>query len=91
MAPSNIEEFAKRKGCLREVRQIDRWLKKMGKRISGGVAIGKNYDTLVLDIEYQDAAIYYDIDDGELKVYNQDIKFNWKEFKEAVEAGAKKE
>ena len=81
MVPSNIKEFAKRKGVLKEVNQIDRWLKKLGKYISGGTAIGKYYDTLVMDISYQDAAIYLDTDTNKLKLYGTPINWTWNDFK----------
>ena len=81
MVPSNIKEFAKRKGVLKEVNQIDRWLKKFGKYISGGTAIGKYYDTLVMDISYQDAAIYLDTDTNKLKLYGTPINWTWNDFK----------
>ncbi|HRW22181.1 MAG TPA: hypothetical protein P5509_09415, partial [Bacteroidales bacterium] len=68
--PSNIEEFAKDRGCMKDIAQIARWvMKATGRGISGGTAIGKNYDTLVLDIKYQDAAIYYDTYRGIIEVY----------------------
>lgn len=71
--PSNIEDFAKRKGVLRDVKQIARWVEKSGKRIVGGTAIGKGYDTLVLDLTYQGAEIYYDTYEGTIKVNNQPV------------------
>ena len=81
MIPSNIESFAKRKGCLKEIRMINRWLKKLGGRISGGTAIGKYYDTLVIDIKYQDSAIYLDTDTRKLKLYGEETGWNYKDFK----------
>jgi hypothetical protein len=50
--PSNIAEFAKRKGVSSLVKTVAGWAEKVGKRIVGGTAIGKNYDTLILDMTY---------------------------------------
>lgn len=71
--PSNIEDFAKRKGVLRDVKQIARWVEKAGKRIVGGGATGKGADTLVLDLTYQGAEIYYDTDRGTIQVNRQPV------------------
>ena len=58
--PSNIEKFAKERGVLRDVKQLARWAEKAGLGIRGGTAIGKGYDTLVLDLTYQGVEIYFD-------------------------------
>jgi hypothetical protein len=86
MVTSNVLEYAKRKGVTREVRQIDRWLKKLGKRgIVGGTAIGKYYNALILDTSFQDGAIYYGTDTGIFEVHNKRIPFTFKAFKKAME------
>jgi hypothetical protein len=65
---------------------IGKWVKKLtGHEISGGVAIGKNYNTLVLDIEYEDAAIHYDTTSGDIKLYNKKIR-NFNGFKKVFQA-----
>jgi hypothetical protein len=51
--PDNIKSFAKRKGVSALVNKAAGWAEKVGKRITGGTAIGKNYDTLILDMGYQ--------------------------------------
>lgn len=87
--PSNIEQFAKEKGCISDVAQIARWvIKATGHGITGGTAIGKYYDTLVLDIKYQDGAIYYETYEGTIKVYGEYVD-DWKSFKEAYDKNNK--
>ena len=81
--PSNIEKFAKEKGVLADIKQIARWAKKAGLGIRGGTAIGKGYDTLVLDLTYQGAEIYYDTYKGTIKVKGKPVD-SWKTFSKAV-------
>jgi hypothetical protein len=61
--PSNIKEFAKRKGITSLVNKVAGWAEKAGKGIRGGTAVGKNYNTLVLDLGYQDGAVRINISD----------------------------
>lgn len=77
-------EFAKRRGVTSEVRKIEGWLNKLGKRIVGGTAIGKYYDTLILDISYQGGEIDFDMSSGRVKLYNTTVS-SYKEFKEVYE------
>jgi hypothetical protein len=72
--PENIVKFAKRKGATSIVNTIANWAEKAGKKITGGTAIGKNYDTLIIDLGYQDSAIYVDLDNDTIKVYGQPVK-----------------
>ena len=81
--PSNIEKFAKERGVLRDVKQIARWAEKAGLGIRGGTAIGKGYDTLVLDLTYQGAEVYFDTYTGKIKVKGQPVN-SWKTFSKAV-------
>ena len=81
--PSNIEKFAKERGVLRDVKQLARWAEKAGLGIRGGTAIGKGYDTLVLDLTYQGAEIYFDTYTGKIKVNRQPVD-SWKTFSKAV-------
>ena len=86
--PSNIQKWIKARGPKpsKDVKMIGKWVKKLtGREISGGVAIGKNYNTLVLDIEYQDAAIYYDTTSGDIKLYNKKIRSS-NDFKKVFQA-----
>jgi len=39
--------------------------------VGGGTAIGKNYDTLILDMGYQTADIYINIEDGTIELYGE--------------------
>lgn len=86
--PSNILDYAKRKGVVPIVKKIDSWLNRLGLHISGGTAIGKFYDTLILDIHYQDSAIYIQTDTEKISVYNQTIT-DFNSFKKAVESHKK--
>ncbi len=83
--PSNIQDFANRKGAdaKRLVRQVDGWAKKIGKRIVGGTAIGKNYDTLVLDLTHQGGEIYINLRDESIEVQGEPVE-TFKEFEMAV-------
>ena len=72
--PSNIEEFAKRRGILSLVKKIARWVEKSDKRITGGTAIGKNYDTLILDLRHQGSEIYVDLNTNEVTLYDESVK-----------------
>lgn len=62
--PSNIKDFAKRKGVTSLVNKVAAWAEKAGKGIRGGTAVGKNYSTLVLDLGYQDGAIRINMSDN---------------------------
>ena len=88
--PSNIVDFAKRRGRLRDVKQIARWAEKAGLGIRGGTAIGKGYDTLVLDLTYNGAEIYFDLDTGKIKVNRQPVN-SWKTFSKAVNESSAKD
>ena len=88
--PSNIEKFAKERGVLRDVKQLARWAEKAGLGIRGGTAIGKGYDTLVLDLTYQGAEIYFDTYTGKIKVKGQPVN-NWKTFSKAVNESSEKD
>ena len=88
--PSNIKDFAKRKGRLSDVKQIARWAEKAGLGIRGGTAIGKGYDTLVLDLTYNGAEIYFDLDTGKIKVNRQPVT-DWKTFSKAVNESSERD
>jgi hypothetical protein len=91
--PSNILEFAKRKGCVPDVKKIAKWIQKAsnGERqgICGGTAIGKGYDTLVLDIVYQGSEIYLDIYNGTITFLDEPVS-NYKDFKMIWDQNMKK-
>lgn len=82
--PDNIAKFAKRKGISSMVSKIAGWAEKAGKKITGGTAIGKNYDTLILDLKYQDSAIRIEISEGTITVYDQPVQ-DFNSFKDALE------
>ena len=71
--PSNIKEFAKRKGVLPLVNKVAGWAEKVGARITGGTAIGYNYSTLVLDMEYQGSEIRINTDNDTVTLYDEPV------------------
>lgn len=71
--PSNVKDFAKRKGITSLVNKVAAWAEKAGKKIRGGTAIGKNYDTLILDLSYQDGAIRIDIPEQTVTLYDEPV------------------
>lgn len=88
--PSNIEKFAKERGVLRDVKQLARWAEKAGLGIRGGTAIGKGYDTLVLDLTYQGSEVYFDTYTGKIKVKGQPVN-SWKTFSKAVNESSERD
>ena len=88
--PSNIEKFARERGVLRDVKQLARWAEKAGLGIRGGTAIGKGYDTLVLDLTYEGSEIYFDTYTGKIKVKGQPVN-SWKTFSKAVNESSEKD
>ena len=86
LLPSNVEEFAKRYGEdeYRLVKKVATWAKKAGKVITDGVAIGKWYSTLVLDLTRHGAEIYIDLDNMTVKVHDIEVD-NYESFKKALE------
>ena len=77
--PDNVAKFAKRKGVTSLVNKVANWAEKSGKKIRGGTAIGKTYDTLILDLSHQDSAIYIDINDETVELYGEPV-FDAKSF-----------
>lgn len=72
--PDNIKRFAQRKGLMAQVRQVANWAGKAGKRIVGGTAIGKNYNTLILDLTHNGSEVYIDADTEEITVYDMPVQ-----------------
>lgn len=87
--PNNIETFAKQKGVLPLVKKVAGWAERVGKRINGGTAIGKNYSTLVLDMGHQTSDIYINIDNGTIKLYGEEVS-SLPEFKKVYNERNKK-
>jgi hypothetical protein len=83
--PENVAKFAKKKGVTALVNKVASWAEKAGKGITGGTAIGKNYDTLILDLRHQDGAIYIDISEGTIELYGEPVN-SAKSFAKALEA-----
>jgi hypothetical protein len=82
--PDNIKSFAKRKGVSALVNKAAGWAEKVGKRITGGTAIGKNYSTLILDMGYQTADIYINTDDETIELYGEEVN-SFPEFKKVYD------
>ena len=78
--PSNIAEFAKRRGVSSLVRKVAGWAEKVGARITGGTAIGKGYNTLILDMGYQTADIRIDVEEETIELYDEPVN-SFPEFK----------
>jgi hypothetical protein len=72
--PSNIKEFAKRKGVSSLVNKVAGWAEKVGARITGGTAIGKNYDTLILDMTYQGSEIRINCEDETIELFDEPVR-----------------
>jgi hypothetical protein len=72
--PSNIKEFAKRKGVSSLVNKVAGWAEKVGKGIRGGTAIGYNYSTLILDMTYQGSEIRINTDDDTVTLYDEPVR-----------------
>jgi hypothetical protein len=85
--PSNIAEFAKRKGVSSLVRKVAGWAEKVGARIAGGTAVGKNYDTLVLDLDYkQQGEIRINCDEETITLYDEPVN-NFNQFERVYRYG----
>lgn len=83
--PDNIKKFAQRKGVANVVNQVARWAEKMGKRIVGGTAIGKDYSTLILDLTYQGGEIRINTDTDQIEINDQDVT-DYQSFADAVDS-----
>ena len=83
--PDNIKKFAKQRDALPLVKAVAKWAEKAGKSISGGTAIGKNYDTLVLDLEYQGSEVRIDLYTGIVTLYKTKVT-DAKSFKSVLDS-----
>jgi hypothetical protein len=72
--PSNIKEFAKRKGVSSLVNKVAGWAEKVGKGIRGGTAIGKDYSTLVLDMTSQGSEIRINTDNDTITLFDEPVR-----------------
>ena len=72
--PSNIRDFAKRKGVSSLVNKVAGWAEKVGKGIRGGTAIGKDYSTLILDMTYQGSEIRINTDNDTITLYDEPVR-----------------
>jgi hypothetical protein len=82
--PTNIKEFAKRKGVTQLVNTVAGWAERVGKKISGGTAIGKNYNTLVLDMTYNGSEIYINCETERVELYDELVR-NFQQFKKVYD------
>lgn len=82
--PSNIKEFLDRDGRQEQklaANKANKWLHSIcGRSFSGGTAVGKHYDTLILDISYQGSDVYISVD-GEIRLNGKTVTTK-KEFAE---------
>lgn len=82
--PDNIKKFAKQRGVSSLVNKAAGWAEKVGKRITGGTAIGKNYSTIILDMGYQTADIYINTDNNTIELYGEEVN-SFPEFKKVYD------
>ena len=82
--PDNIKKFAKQRGVSSLVNKAAGWAEKVGKRITGGTAIGKYYSTLVLDMGYQTSDIYINTDNETIELYGEEVN-SFPEFKKVYD------
>jgi hypothetical protein len=87
--PSNVLDFAKRKGSYATalVKKAATWAEKAGKYISGGTAIGKNYSTIILDMKHQGSEIYINLDKETIELYGEEVT-DAKSFKKVLDDNA---
>ena len=84
--PSNIKEFAKRKNVMPLVTKVATWAEKVGKKIAGGTAIGKGYNTLVLDLDYTQAGeIRIDCENETITMFDEPIQ-SFSDFKKVYDS-----
>ena len=85
--PSNVLDFAKRKGSYATslVKKAATWAEKAGKYISGGTAIGKNYDTIILDMKHQGSEIYINLNDETIELFGEEVT-DAKSFQKVLDA-----
>ena len=83
--PSNIQEFIDRRPEFKPlVTKAKRWLSKsLGRSFCGGTAIGKNYDTLILDVTFQSSDVYINCDKETIEVLGTEVT-NQQEFVAAL-------
>lgn len=82
IVPERIMKFAKKKGIEDAVDKVAEWVKKAGKKVVGGTAIGKNYSTLILDLTYEGSEIR--ITDGEDIEVNDQLVYDYDSFISAL-------
>ena len=82
--PDNIKKFAKQRGVSSLVNKAAGWAEKVGKRITGGTAIGKYYSTLILDMGYQTSDIYINTDNETIELYGEEVN-SFPEFKKVYD------
>jgi hypothetical protein len=82
--PSNIKDFAKRKGVTQLVNTVAGWAERVGKKISGGTAVGRNYDTLVLDMTYNGSEIRINCETERVELYDELVR-NFQQFKKVYD------
>jgi len=88
--PDNIKKFAKQRGVSSLVNKVAGWAEKVGKGIRGGTAIGKNYSTLILDMDYQTSDIYINTDNETIELYGEEVN-SFPEFKKVYDDHHKKD
>jgi hypothetical protein len=83
--PSNIRDFAKRKGVTPLVNKVAKWAEAVGARIAGGTAVGKNYSTLDLDYKQQ-GEVRIDTDNETITLFDEPVR-SYNEFQRVYSDG----
>ncbi|MEO6301744.1 MAG: hypothetical protein ABIP51_01100 [Bacteroidia bacterium] len=86
MLSENVKKFLKDNGRIEQAtsaRKVSTWAKKLGKNYLNGTAIGKHYNTLILDLTYQGSQIYINID-GDITFSGEPVT-SFKDFKRIFE------
>ena len=71
--PANVAQFSKKKGATAIVKKVAGWAEKSGKKIVNGRAIGKNYNTLILDLTTDGSEIYINLEDNVIKLFGKPV------------------
>lgn len=83
--PSNIKQWAKERGpeAYKLANKVAGWIERLGKRVTGGTAIGKYYSTLVFDIGTRQGVVHINLDTDAVTISGADREeaYTFNEFK----------
>lgn len=82
--PDNIKKrFKNDPDAMSVINKVSKWALKSNSVINGGTTIGKDYNTLVLDLSNHGRAVHINLDDYTITVNNKKVT-NEKSFTEAL-------